>query len=146
MSSSFRLDIGTVITLPIPSPLDCSEFTTPPVALDLMHQLTEAAIAFTLANRVAHLDLKPRNKPSRLSSYGRSPAPCHDRLWRLRLCRLARYPNRRGSSELHMARLRVIARFVPIFGRADTGVVVYGFSVRRSRSASRVAGQEPIIG
>jgi serine/threonine protein kinase len=53
-------DIGTIIALPIASPLDCSEFTSPPVACYLMHQLVEA-VAFIHANGVAHLDLKPPN-------------------------------------------------------------------------------------
>jgi serine/threonine protein kinase len=57
---TFRLDVGTVIALPIASRLDCRAFTTPPVALDLMYQLIDA-VAFIHENRVAHLDLKPDN-------------------------------------------------------------------------------------
>ena len=56
----FHYNIGTVIALPIASPLDARDFTQPSVALDLMHQLSDA-VAFIHANRVAHLDLKPRN-------------------------------------------------------------------------------------
>jgi serine/threonine protein kinase len=57
---SFHLDIGTVIALPIASRLDCRDFTTPPVALNLMYQLIDA-VAFIHENRVAHCDLKPDN-------------------------------------------------------------------------------------
>jgi serine/threonine protein kinase len=56
----FHYDIGTVIALPICSPLDARNFTGSSVSLDLMYQLLEA-VAFIHANRVAHLDLKPRN-------------------------------------------------------------------------------------
>jgi len=57
---SFHLDIGTIIALPIASPLDCRDFTTPPVTLNLMYQLIDA-VAFIHENQVAHLDLKPNN-------------------------------------------------------------------------------------
>ena len=57
---SFRLDVGTVIALPIASPLVCLDFTTAPFSLDLMRQLVRA-VAFIHANGVAHLDLKPPN-------------------------------------------------------------------------------------
>jgi serine/threonine protein kinase len=56
----FHYEIGTVVALPIASPLDARDFTGPSVTLDLMYQLLEA-VAFIHANRVAHLDLKPRN-------------------------------------------------------------------------------------
>src|SRR6266851_2836655 len=57
---SFRLEVGTVVALPIASPLDCSDFTTPSVGLSLMYQLVKA-VTFIHANLVAHLDLKPNN-------------------------------------------------------------------------------------
>jgi serine/threonine protein kinase len=56
----FHLDVGTVVALPIASPLDCQDFTTPTVGLSLMYQLIEA-VSFIHANSVAHLDLKPCN-------------------------------------------------------------------------------------
>jgi serine/threonine protein kinase len=56
----FHLDVGTIVALPIASPLDCLGFTTPTVGLSLMHQLIEA-VSFIQANSVVHLDLKPSN-------------------------------------------------------------------------------------
>jgi serine/threonine protein kinase len=57
---SFHLDVGTIIALPIASPLDCHDFTMPAIALDLMDQLVRA-VSFIHTNGVAHLDLKPNN-------------------------------------------------------------------------------------
>jgi len=57
---SFCLDIGTVVALPIASPLDSLGFTSSSVTLNLMNQLT-SAVAFIHENGVAHLDLKPNN-------------------------------------------------------------------------------------
>jgi len=57
---SFHLDIGTVIALPIASPLGSHDFTSFSVTLNLMNQLT-SAVAFIHENGVAHLDLKPSN-------------------------------------------------------------------------------------